>query len=295
MKRFLKHSVLFSIPVLGYLVTVWWHPVAQEQQWNRITGNCSKSACIYHLTEQNQAPIDVAFIGTSRTMNAVNDTLLSQVWGLNVINLGYCRPGRNVHFEIVRMLLEKHKPKALFVEVNQEEDWYGHFDYGNVASTHDVLWSVNSRNPKYFRDVKRNFIMKYDLFQNTVRNESYASENCTQGFGNILQPGQALNPVTYTDTNNASQVYASFYYLENLISLAQKSGCKIYFHYLPALGLVNYDPHHLAYYQSYGPVIFPPSDLEKKELWADNSHIIPEGAMIYSTYLAQNISPELFK
>ena len=283
------------MPIIGYLLAVWWRPVNQEQQWNRITGNCSKSACIYHLTQKNPANIDVAFIGTSRTMNAVNDTMLSKTWGLNIINLGYCRPGRNVHFEIAQMLFKNHRPKALFIEVNQEEDWYGHFDFGNIARTHDVLISLNSRNPKYLRDLKNNFIMKYDLFQKTLSNESYPPENCTQGFGNILQPGTTLSPVSYTDTNSASQVYTSFYYLEELLALAQKSGCKIYFHYLPALGLVAYKPHHLDYYAAYGSVIFPPTELEDPELWADNSHVIPQGAQIYSEYLVKQVSPELFK
>ena len=278
-----------------FLTFVWWRPVSQEQQWNRIVGNCSKSACLYNLTQDTAQNIDVAFIGTSRTMNAVNDSALSKAWHRRVVNLGYCRPGRNMHLEIFKLLLKKNHPAIVFIELNQEEDWYGHFDFGNVATTKEVFYSLQSKNPKFLRDVKQNFIMKYDLFQNNIKDQAYPGEFCFWGFGNILQRGKNLTAVSFADTNTANQRFTSNFYLEQIIQLATKHNIRLFFHYLPAYGLIEYQPHQLQFYQKYGEVVMPPHALENEKFWSDNSHLTLDGAILYSQFLQDTVSADLLK
>ncbi len=234
----------------------------------------------------------MAFLGTSRTMNAVNDSALSKAWKLRVANLGYCRPGRNVQLEILKLLLANHSPKAILVEVNQEEDWYGHFDFGNVVTTQEVLSSFHSKNPKFLRDVKQNFVMKFDLFQNRILNTSYATENCNWGFSNILAAGTGLNPVSFADTNSTDQRFTSLFYLKQIIDLAKQNNCSVFFHYLPTFGLSAYRPHLEDYYNQSGRLVYPPASLSNKSFWADNSHIILAGSKIYTDHLIQEISFE---
>jgi hypothetical protein len=244
---------------------------------------------------QSEENIDIAFIGTSRTMNAIIDTILSKAWKKRVVNLGYCRPGRSMHYKILELLLAHHSPELVFIELNQEEDWYGHFDYGNVATTSEVFHSASSHNPKYFRDIKNNFVMKYDLFQKQLFKTTYPSVNCNSGFGNTLVPGEDLNPVDHIDTNTKDQRFTSEYYLQQIFTLAKRNNCKVGFHYLPSNGLIEYPPHELDYYEKHGPVLFPPKSLKQQRLWADNSHLVLKGAELYTDHLIQTVSPSLLK
>jgi hypothetical protein len=287
LKRFLKHIVLFGLPVFGLVLLIWAAPVSIEQRWNRLFENCSKSACIYNLTIKNKQNIDVAFVGSSRTMAAVKDSLLSKMWQSNVANLGYCRPGRNVQFEILKLLFTNHKPRVVFIEISQDEDWYGHFDFGNVASTQNVLASVKDKNPKFIRDVANNFTMKFDLFQRqNIFNQPYAGSNCRWGNWPAGESTADFSAILVADTNTISQRHTSELYLKKMVALCQKNGARVVFTYLPTFGLSGKKPNYLEFYLNYGTVVLDPIAFTQKRFWADASHLTPEAATFYSEYLA---------
>ena len=206
--------------------------------------------------------------------------------------MGHCRPGRNLHFELLTLLLENHEPQAVFIEINQDEDWYGHFDFGNVATTSQVIQSYNDKNPKFLRDLKLNFIMKYDLFQRSLLNRPYTGEFCESGYIHNGGNAKDLIPSTSADTNTLNQRFTSERYLQKMVDLCAKKNVKVFFHYLPALGLTDYSPHYIDFYNKRGTIISPPDTLKNNELWGDASHLNFKGAEIYTTHLSNQIHIE---
>ena len=290
MKPFIKHISLFLVPVIVYLFFVWGTNPTEQSRWDRVKGNCPKSSCLYNLINDTSANIDVAFIGTSRTLNSVIDTSLGTVWNKKVANLGYCRQGRNLQFHILSLLFSKHSPEFVFIEINQDEDWYGHFDFGNILNTKAVFTSITDKNPKYLRDVRQNFVMKYDLFQREIKNTPYNTDCCSSGYFKRLDKEPNLTPATSAAINTKEQRSYSEQYLEKMIALCAANNCKVRFVYLPTFGLLDYPPHYLNYYLQFGEIIYPPAELNAEKYWSDKSHFTGQASIIFTNHLAHQLS-----
>ncbi len=285
MKRFLKNLLLFSLPVILLLAYILNQEFSKEQKWSRINGNCPKAACLYHLIHNSAKNIDIAFVGSSRTLNAINDTNLTRRLGLHVANLGYCRFGRNLQYLICKDLFENQKPKMLFIEVGVTEDWYGHFDYGNIACGKDVLLSVSDGNPKFLRDVKTNAFMKLNLFQNKILGKHYDTSDCISGFYSETKPHKKLKKSGLIPANSKSTRRNSEIYLEKIIALCKQNNCAIFFHFLPNYGGHSFKPHYIDYYRKQGVVISGLPELDKSKYWNDISHFNRLGSAVYSEYI----------
>jgi hypothetical protein len=291
LKRFLAHISFFILPIVALLLLIWGNDVSERQKWNRLTGNCYKSACNYSLIYDADSNIDIAFIGSSRMFCSVNDTVLSKSWNKNVVNLGYCRPGRNLQYKLLQMLFDDHKPSRIFIEINQDEDWYGHFDFGNVATTKEVIGSLSDKNPKFLRDLKNNFVMKFDLTQRKWFNRPYENNYCSTGSTYREDTTLNLTPQAFADTNTKEQRYVSELYFERMVSLCNAEGCEVTFIYLPRFGLLDQEPHYVDYYHSFGEIIYPPADLDRAGFWADASHFNKQASIRFTDYLGRNFNP----
>ena len=290
MKRFLIHSTAILLPAILLLVVVWWMPVDDKQKWNRINGNCFKSSCNFNVLS-GSANIDVAFIGSSRTICTIDQTALSQKWNMDVVNLGHCRYGRNLQYEYVKMLFEHYDLKHLYIEINQDEDWYGHFDYGNVASTGDLFRSAGTSNPKLFRDLKRNFVMKFDLAQRKLLKKPYKESDCLVGYKPNLDTVPGVKPFENSPVNTKSQRRHSEYYLEQIVDLCNANECPFTFVYLPAFGLLDEPPHYEQYYLEKGTIIYPPDTLDQRQYWTDQSHMIKVAAEALTEVIGEEYPP----
>lgn len=258
--------------------------------WNRINGNCFKASCNYNVLSDS-INIDVAFIGSSRTICTIDQTTLSQKWDMHVVNLGHCRYGRNLQFEYAKMLFNKHNPVHLFIEINQDEDWYGHFDFGNVASTQELLQSFSTSNPKFFRDLKRNFIMKFDLFQRGLLHNPIEEDDCTVGYKPYFDTVPGFRPFKDSPINTKNQRWHSEFYLERIIELCKANDCAFTFYYLPAFGLLDEAPHYESYYTTKADIIYPPDTLDQRKYWHDQSHMVEPAAIIITKVISEKFRP----
>ena len=95
MKTIFQNSALFLLPIIVLLLFI---PINVRKQYEGLSGDCANHAIwIYDRIVKNETPIDIAFIGSSHTMHAVNDKSLTEnSHGKNITNLGYCRFGRNL-------------------------------------------------------------------------------------------------------------------------------------------------------------------------------------------------------
>ena len=159
MNLFLKKLFLFSIPLFIGWVILFAMPYNKKFAYSTIQKHCRNANWIYHRMFQAEAPIDVALIGSSRTMCDISDNWLQDQlsdspggeW--RVANLGFCRLGRNFHFSLIKDLLGVRKPKLIILEVREQENATGHLDFPHIADAGDVLFPPLWVNKSYLKDI----------------------------------------------------------------------------------------------------------------------------------------------
>ena len=99
MKGFVRNVLLFLLPLLLLGVWIAVRPLDKHFAFRYIKGDClGHGRWIHDRIVENPLPIDVAFVGTSRTVRAVDDTQIERRLRdaydlpLHVANFGYCRP-----------------------------------------------------------------------------------------------------------------------------------------------------------------------------------------------------------
>lgn len=99
---------------------------------------------IYERTHFDPAPVDVAFVGASRTMLAISAPRLKADLAARgivaeVVNFGVIGSGRNIHWLNLEELIVAKRPKLLVLEVNETPYPYGHQAFGPVAPNIEIL------------------------------------------------------------------------------------------------------------------------------------------------------------
>lgn len=110
--RFLFKVFLFG--VASWLLTLagLWLPYPRSQAYGSLPEDCyGHGPWLYHRLFEDPRPIDVAFLGSSRTLRAVHEEqVFPAVDSPVVANLGYCRLGRNLHWVIASDLMDTKPP-----------------------------------------------------------------------------------------------------------------------------------------------------------------------------------------
>ena len=121
-------------------------PYNKQFGYNRMLESCSRGDWLYQRIFKNEIPVDIAFIGSSRTICAVNDSLLESYLGVHVANLAFCRYGRSLHYSLFKDLLRKKTPEMVVLEIRAEESRFGHPDFAHIADMEDLLLPVSYKN-----------------------------------------------------------------------------------------------------------------------------------------------------
>ena len=151
----LKLGLFFSLLMIP-IITFFMLPYSEEFAYHYIEQDCyNHGSWIYDRINRNPTPIDVAFIGSSHTIHAIQDKKIEELLGqnLNITNLGYCRYGRNIEYLILKMLLEHKSPKLIVIEVHEDEEKNSHDIFPYLAETKDLLFSPTALNRDYFSDL----------------------------------------------------------------------------------------------------------------------------------------------
>jgi hypothetical protein len=122
---------------------------------------------IYERIHYDSTPIDVAFIGTSHSMNGIDGEAVGEniarskgasglgSGAVHVTNLAIPGYGRNLHWLIARELLENRKVGMLVLEVFENETRRPHPLFAYAAEVSDVLGAPLLLNMNYFHDLVR--------------------------------------------------------------------------------------------------------------------------------------------
>src|SRR6476661_964112 len=101
MKKFILHILLFLLPIVAGWVMVVSQSIDKKRAYHYLTEDGEgRGAWMYRRIYESKEPIDIAFLGSSHTINGINDTLINQLLRdsgstKTTCNLGYCRLGRD--------------------------------------------------------------------------------------------------------------------------------------------------------------------------------------------------------
>lgn len=298
MKVLFKHIIRFVLPLLLVIYLV---PISNKLKYSGLKDDCiNQGAWIYNRAYENQTPIDIAFLGSSHTLNGINDAYISkQLKPLIATNLGYCRLGRNLNYSLLKMINEKKAPKHVVLEILEHEDRYSHPIFPLVSETKDVLAPTLLFNRDYFSDVWVHTLYKIELIQDFFFHPPTPDlRTNTFAFGPLQD---TIAPIKLDEIKvkrhqrklNLSDHEKAFYnrfpisYIEKVHRICTDNNITLSFVYLPGYGVPYREEGLIDKYSKYGHVLLPPQDiLNNKQYWADESHLNKAGGRAISVWIA---------
>jgi hypothetical protein len=291
-------------------------------------GVAPTASWIYERINRDPTPIDVAFIGTSRTGFSIHsgrmeDDLAAMGIDVSVANLHIVKTGRNMQFVITKELLTHRKVKLLVVEMDDEEDRSPHPDFIYLADSSDVLGAPLFINFRYFSDLARLPGRQFGLFLDTQLQRHAWIE---PPFSPPSYAGSHLDHAEYVRTLDGVKHYrstsysndeierlrkihdggitppvlppsfdwleyrASRYYINQILELAAHKGTKVVFLYLPRFGAPQTCPNYARLYGERVPLINPWGVMQDFRLWDDAIHTNWQGAKLVTDYVAKQIA-----
>lgn len=302
MKKLSLHITLFLIPVLVILIL---YPVNKRQRYLSLKDDCfNHGVWLHDRIFENTIPVDIAFIGSSHTINGIDDKLIETELGsfnkkCHVLNMGYCRLGRNMHYTLLKELLKEKKPKVLVLEVTESENRYSHPIFPYVAEQKDALLPTLFFNKDVLKDMYTAVAFKTQLMQEDLfsQKQSPPIDLTPYGFSGHADTAKAtLLDSFYVKRNKPeekqSELARRFYntyplsYLQKMEGICKENQIQLYFLYMPAYG-VSSPPAEKEYYQAHGKLLCPPySIFEKKEYWFDENHLNFAGTKALSKWVS---------
>ena len=292
MKRFLSNILIFGFPILVVLIAIWFLQPPSDFRFHYIKGDCSGRAdWIRQRIDLTNAPIDMLFLGSSRTMNAVNDQLLDSLFReadqhLGFANFGYCRLGRDLQYLLFLETLEKHPLKMLVLEVREKENLYSHPIYSHIAERPALFSAPIKHNKSYVPNLLNNWLMHLSYCQKRLLGLDEVPIKETSLYS-YQQNKHIADPAFLAEKRKAIKfhppkaVVPEFpkYYLEEIIRLCEIKGIQLFFLYILENGSKNAEPAGASFYANNGKLLTPALDLmESDNYWMDNIHLNEYGA-----------------
>ena len=326
--RFILTALLGAAAVLLLVCAI---PDSGRDRFNALHAPAVvKLGWIYERLHDDPTPVDVAFIGTSRTVYGVDsahieDALHQAGRDLHVINLGVQHPGRNMHDLLARELLTTRKPKLLVLEVTEDEARDLHPAFAEIAPVRDVVTEPLIINISYFNDLSRLPRRQLRLtaahlapslfgeaaapdYRGPHWDDTYA-ESGTAAYP-IHAPPRIHHPEPAELKRELSQANAadarklglppslswlerrvSLLYVQDIMDLARAHDVPVALLYLHTWSM-DQPPAHLEWFQSFGPVWQPPAVLNDPVLWTDINHFNHDGAQAFGDWVAGQIAAD---
>lgn len=306
-RRVLNRIMLFLLPVLLVVVSLFVMPLDKKQGYSFMQDNClGKSNWIYNRLFESDENIDIAFIGTSHIIDAVDEDVAADFMNRRgvkreIANLGYCRIGRNMDYAIIKDLFKQKDPQYIVLEVRERENRDGHMDFAYMADSRDVLAPVMLFNDNYFTDVYNGIIVRLEILKDNLLGKSKEGRGVVQY---ARKPDSTIADSGQLDEIKRERVgkweynkgfgrwfynLYSFKYIDNICSLAADNNCTVTFLYLPGYGSIP-QPEEMEFYMARGRVLLSPEDIYGNPAnWKDQDHMNAFGSAVLSAWLAAEI------
>jgi len=298
---------MLLLGVLPILLVVYLAPIEKERLYASLELDCTnRGVWMYDRLYNNNAPIDVAFIGSSHTINAIVENSIQQSANcdaLNIVNLGYCRMGRNMSYVLLKELTTNKKVTSVVLEVREDEDRYSHPVFPFLAGSKDVLGASLLFNRDYIADNWDHFayrcqLIQEKLFQFPIKKVEQSTTTGFMASADTLAIGRSIELLDRRNRTRAAQGQLSrqFYgmyptsYLNKIAALCKRNQISLYFLYLPGYGATQALPLEMAAYKTHGKILIPPKKMLKdRHNWHDKDHFNIGGAHRLSEWLGERL------
>lgn len=303
MKKFTLQILAFLILII--LVVMLW-PISREEQFSGLENDCSNHAgWMYDRLYHNPAPVDIAFVGSSHTINGIDDQLIeSKLSGKDVLNFGYCRLGRNLDYIFARELIKTKQPEIIVLEVREFENPYSHPIFPYLATNKDLASAYPFFNKDWFSNLSLAFQYRVQLMQEQLWEAETSQPIDTRLFGRIpnkdtidhqtLDLKKQSRKTSYKPSNfkrDFDNVYPK-HYLKRIAALCEETQTELFFLYIPAYGSEMQRPHKFEELSKLAPVLLPPTEIwETKNHWYDPDHLNEAGGKALSEWVAEKLKP----
>lgn len=312
MKKFLAQLLLFTAPLLiGWMVLLN-VSVPKEFAYEYMGDECEgQGRWLYSRLFLQDRPADVVFIGASRTMRAVDDSLLQHYSDsvgdhLKFLNAGFCRFGRDLFTLIAEDALSTQNGiKTLVFEVNEREGSGNHPIYWSLAGTKDLLYPESFLNQSYFSNVYSGSLLRIDYLRDDLFSRTTTPAASGKYFGCLHTDHQAddadldasqqycasgRNCQPATAMENFQMRYNKAW-IARLSRSAKAHNVELVFLFLPAYGCSTCPPREIDFYSQYGPVLIPPPEiLEDRKNWSDHDHFNSSGSRLMAKWLYERLA-----
>lgn len=301
MKRLILKTIVISFSIILIILVL---PINRRILFQQLTHDCSnRSIWIYDRIFENDKPIDMAFLGSSHTMNGINDKLIEQKLKINVANFGYCRFGENLIYVFLKEIEKSKKIKKVVIEVREDEDRYSHPIFPYIAETSDVLFAT----PLFNRDLLSNYYKHIYYRLEVIKNFTFGNLENVQfnmddyGFSSfadtasseLLERTKKTRAIKKTELTKIERDFHMKFprtYLEKIFKICKQKNIKIFFLYLPGYESNVQIPKEYATYIKYGEVLIPPKEIfENTSNWYDENHLNQTGANKLSIWLSYEL------
>ena len=260
-------------------------------------------------------PIDYAFVGSSHTLRGIDDGFIEAALrkaggdpAIEVSNLGRNWLGRNLDYLTIKELLERQRPRVIFLEVTEKLPLGGHVLFPILAKRADLFDLDNLSNLRLASDLQTAFKSRFDslvasLCQNGIPQErrfaykeygymavdgaldgrtAAAAESDGKGMVEKHLPlvYRTLCGINYSFERN---------YLDKIRKLAREKGVKIAFIYLPDYGNPKLPEEYQEKTGQHEFLMPPASILGRAENFADIGHLNRKGSRELSSWIAGQI------
>ena len=311
--------LLASLPHNRYLR---FHKLAEESV------HYMRSKWIYERIHFDRTPIDIAFIGTSHTQSSINSKLVEEALNNNgvdqhVVNFAIPHLGRDLHYLLVRELIESRDVKKLVIEVQETEFRAPHPAFQRLADVSDLLSSPLIVNTGYFDNVFRLPLRQSVLYFRTLvdnwtgdtpgsvpltyEGPHWDDTYITHGTDtprlakhtaeSLREPAEILErnrinklsvaeKFTLPNQRHSLLKRYNYFYLEGLLDLARAKGIEIVFLYLPFFHGPE-QPDSADLFRAYGSILRPIEILDDPGSWQNADHFNFSGASRLSAWVGQ--------
>jgi hypothetical protein len=300
------------IPILAGIVILFLIPVDKNFRYHFVKGECdNKASWIYNRIFKQKENIDIVFTGASQTSCAIIDEYLENKLTkhtgnpVNVVNLGYCRRGRDIQYVMLKDLFQQKKPKILVIEVAEDEPKKSHPVFPYLAESNDLWGSFVFFNQRYLLNIWKGVVVRFEYLKYRLFHEESLIENQnSDGFGYLPSVQIAdpeilkLNEIDWQKriSKSKSDIVRNFelkyskHYLEKIVNLSKKNNCEIVFLYLPESGSKMKTPLLTEYYENFGKlIVLPDSIVTNPSNWKDATHFNDSGALEVSEFIVSEI------
>jgi hypothetical protein len=314
MKPHQKTLAGFGLGLLVVTVLLTFAPRPMQSRLSTLKADGRRVAALYRRLAVDRTPVDVAFIGSSHTVNGIDaQGVQASLAGLGVqarvANLGMFVMGRDLQLFLVRQLVAFKRPNILIVEINEHVAPLGHPYLPYVGDASDLVAAGVPLNfPKMFLLFLKE--QMWGVADAVLPGGAKAATSPSSQYGWLPLSGVwsgDRGPPSLGDRLEARfgpktrmWLYQATGYYEDgaarrIVDLAKTHGVRVIFLYLPEYRYAaDPDPALLRRYALLAPVVVIPRQVAvDRANWYDHAHLNRVGARRLTPGLTRALAPML--